>query len=158
MLDGTDFSVRYYTEHRKGDENDAAAALCDRLERPAVARAWRRKILDDEPHVLIFPKWNGWTRCQRNCCPTARGGSMLLLGNPINKEISESITLSAAISWEPLVPRTHSSNSFIRLPNSRAIQNLRSSTNLRSTGIVGLRPDEGVIWVVKSMHEISAAI
>src|SRR5258708_32325581 len=58
MLDRDRFHVSgYYTSAERDDETDAAAALCARFAQgPLSLEAWWRKILDDAPHVLIFPE------------------------------------------------------------------------------------------------------
>src|SRR5260370_34346098 len=58
MLDRDRFHVSgYYTSAERDDETDVAAALCDRFAQgPLSLDAWRRTILDDAPHVLIFPE------------------------------------------------------------------------------------------------------
>src|SRR5260370_694412 len=58
MLDRDRFHVSgYYTSAERDDETEAAAALCDRFAQgPLSLGDWRRTILDDAPHVLIFPE------------------------------------------------------------------------------------------------------
>src|SRR6202158_5680931 len=58
MLDRDRFHVSgYYTSADRDGETDAAAALCERfVQGPLSLDAWRRVILDDAPHVLIFPE------------------------------------------------------------------------------------------------------
>ena len=57
QLDRTRFKVFSYYLTEAGDaETEAAAALCDRFVRGALDVAgWRREILADAPHVLIYP-------------------------------------------------------------------------------------------------------
>src|SRR5258707_14703899 len=58
MLDRNRFHVSgYYTCAERDGETDEAAALCDRfVQGPLSLDTWRRAILDDSPHVLIFPE------------------------------------------------------------------------------------------------------
>jgi predicted O-linked N-acetylglucosamine transferase (SPINDLY family) len=58
MLDRTRFHVSgYYTSADRDGETDAAATMCDRfVQGPLSLDAWRRAILADAPHVLIFPE------------------------------------------------------------------------------------------------------
>jgi protein O-GlcNAc transferase len=58
QLDRSRFHVSgYYTAGERDRETDAAAALCDHfVQGPLSLDAWRRAILDDAPHVLIFPE------------------------------------------------------------------------------------------------------
>jgi predicted O-linked N-acetylglucosamine transferase (SPINDLY family) len=57
-LDRNRFHVSgYHTGTERDAETDAAAALCKRfVQGPLSLDAWRRTILDDAPHVLIFPE------------------------------------------------------------------------------------------------------
>jgi protein O-GlcNAc transferase len=57
-LDRTRFRVSgYHTGTERDAETDVAAALCERfVQGPLSLDAWRRTILDDAPHVLIFPE------------------------------------------------------------------------------------------------------
>src|SRR5262249_14263511 len=58
MLDRTRFHVSgYYTASERDRETEAAEALCDRfVQGPVSLDRWRAKILDDAPHVLLFPE------------------------------------------------------------------------------------------------------
>jgi len=58
QLDRDRFRVSgYYTADERDSETDVAAALCDHfVQRPLSLDGWRRAILDDAPHVLIFPE------------------------------------------------------------------------------------------------------
>ncbi len=58
MLDRDRFHVSgYYTSAERDDETDVAESLCDRfIQGPLSLDAWRRTILGDAPHVLIFPE------------------------------------------------------------------------------------------------------
>ena len=57
-LDRNRFDVScYHTGAERDGETDAAASLCDRfVQGPLPLDAWRRTILDDKPHALIFPE------------------------------------------------------------------------------------------------------
>lgn len=46
----------YHLGARRDAETETAAALCDRfVNRPLTVEGWRREILADAPHVLIYP-------------------------------------------------------------------------------------------------------
>ncbi len=140
MLDRDRFHVSgYYTSAERDDETDAAATLCDRFAQgPLSLDAWRRQILDDAPHVLIFPeigmdKVSAQLAAQRlaavQCCSWGHPGDTL---SPA--DFRPSITLSAAISWNPLVPRPTIPNSSSGFRTSRSITNLATFRRSRSTG------------------------
>src|ERR1700694_6327694 len=56
MLDRERFQVSgYYTSGERDGETDAAAALCERfVQGPLTLDAWRRSILDDAAHGLLY--------------------------------------------------------------------------------------------------------
>src|SRR5260370_4687164 len=58
MLDRTRFHVSgYYTSADRDGETDAAATMCDRfVQGPLSLDAWRRAMLADAAHVLIFTR------------------------------------------------------------------------------------------------------
>jgi protein O-GlcNAc transferase len=58
QLDRSRFAVfGYHTGEECDGETELAAALCDRfVQGPLSLDAWRRAILDDAPHVLIYPE------------------------------------------------------------------------------------------------------
>jgi predicted O-linked N-acetylglucosamine transferase (SPINDLY family) len=58
MLDRDRFHVSgYHTGSERDGETGAATAMCDRfVQGPLSLDGWRRTVLDDAPHVLIFPE------------------------------------------------------------------------------------------------------
>jgi len=123
----------YYTSGERDRETDAAAALCDRfVQGPRSLDAWRRMILDDAPHVLIFPEIG-----HGQAVGATRGPGLAAVqcapGASVTAGFRPSITSSAAISWNPL----SSSALFERLlrcRNFRSITNPADISLSRSTG------------------------
>ena len=57
QMDRSRFKIfGYHLGNQRDAETDAAAAMCDRfVHRPLTVDGWRREILADAPHVLIYP-------------------------------------------------------------------------------------------------------
>jgi predicted O-linked N-acetylglucosamine transferase (SPINDLY family) len=118
-LDRDRFHVSgYYTSGERDGETEAAAASCDHfVQGPRSLDAWRRTILDDAPHVLIFPeigmdKVSAQLAAQRlaavQCCSW---GHPLTSGFPtIDYFISSDL-------MEPADAADHYSEQLVRLPN-----------------------------------------
>jgi protein O-GlcNAc transferase len=118
-LDRDRFHVSgYYTGGERDGETDAAAALCKRfVQGPLSLDAWRRAILNDAPHVLIFPeigmdKVSAQLAAQRLApVQCASWGHPATSGFPtIDYFISSDL-------MEPTGAADHYSERLIRLPN-----------------------------------------
>ncbi len=119
QLDRKRFRVLgYYTGIEKDAETEAAIACCDRfVQGPLSIDTWRQTILDDTPHVLIFPEV-GMDRISaqlaaQRLAPTQCGS----WGHP---ETSGFPTLDYYLSSELMEPpdgQDHYTERLIRLPN-----------------------------------------
>src|ERR1035437_951661 len=118
-LDRDRFHVSgYYTSGERDGETDAAAALCERfVQGPLSLDAWRRTILDDAPHVLIFPeigmdKVSTQLAAQRfaavQCCSW---------GHPVTSGFPTIDYFISSDLMEPAGAAAHYSERLIRLPN-----------------------------------------
>jgi predicted O-linked N-acetylglucosamine transferase (SPINDLY family) len=119
MLDRDRFHVSgYYTSAERDDETDAAAALCDRFAQGRLSLdGWRRTILNDAPHVLIFPeigmdKVSAQLAAQRlaavQCCSW---------GHPVTSGFPTIDYFISSDLMEPAGAGDHYSEQLIRLPN-----------------------------------------
>jgi protein O-GlcNAc transferase len=154
MLDRNRFHVSgYYTSAERDDETDAAAALCDRFAQgPLSLDAWRRTILDDAPHVLIFPeigmdKVSAQLAAQRlaavQCCSW---------GHPVTSGFPTIDYFISSDLMEPAGAAAHYSEQLIRLPN---LSIYYEPADLPPISIgreeLGLRPDAVVYWCCQSL-------
>ena len=153
-LDRDRFHVSgYYTSGERDGETEAAAASCDHfVQGPRSLDAWRRTILDDAPHVLIFPeigmdKVSAQLAAQRlaavQCCSW---GHPLTSGFPtIDYFISSDL-------MEPADAADHYSEQLIRLPN---LSIYYEPAEVPRTGIdraqLGLRASAVVYWCCQSL-------
>ncbi len=119
MLDRNRFHVSgYCTCAERDGETDEAAALCDRfVQGPLSLDTWRRAILDDAPHVLIFPeigmdKVSAQLAAQRlaavQCCSW---------GHPVTSGFPTIDYFISSELMEPAEAAIHYSEQLIRLPN-----------------------------------------
>jgi predicted O-linked N-acetylglucosamine transferase (SPINDLY family) len=154
MLDRERFHVSgYYTSAEGDDETDAAAALCDRFKQgPLSLDAWRRKILEDGPHVLIFPeigmdKVSAQLAAQRlaavQCCSW---------GHPVTSGFPTIDYFLSSDLMEPAGAAAHYSEQLVRLPN---LSIYYEPADLPPISIdrdeLGLRPDAVVYWCCQSL-------
>jgi predicted O-linked N-acetylglucosamine transferase (SPINDLY family) len=154
MLDRDRFHVSgYYTSAERDGETDTAAALCDRfVQGPLSLDAWRRTILDDAPHVLIFPeigmdKLSAQLASQRlaavQCCSW---------GHPVTSGFPTIDYFISSDLMEPAGAADHYSEQLIRLPN---LSIYYEPADAPLTGIdraqLGLRASAVVYWCCQSL-------
>jgi protein O-GlcNAc transferase len=153
-LDRDRFHVSgYYTGGERDGETDAAAALCKRfVQGPLSLDAWRRAILNDAPHVLIFPeigmdKVSAQLAAQRLApVQCASWGHPATSGFPtIDYFISSDL-------MEPTGAADHYSERLIRLPN---LSIYYEPADVPAVGIdragLGLRANAVVYWCCQSL-------
>ena len=154
MLDRDRFHVSgYYTSAERDDETDVAAALCDRFARgPLSLDVWRRTILDDAPHVLIFPeigmdKVSAQLAAQRlaavQCCSW---------GHPVTSGFPTIDYFISSELMEPAEAAIHYSEQLIRLPN---LSIYYEPVGVPPVGVdraeLGLRSSAVVYWCCQSL-------
>ena len=153
-LDRNRFHVSaYYTSGERDTETDAAAALCQRfVQGPLSLDAWRRAILDDAPHVLLFPeigmdKVSAQLAAQRlaavQCCSW---------GHPVTSGFPTIDYFISSDLMEPPGAAAHYSEQLIRLPN---LSIYYEPSDVASVGIgraqLGLRESAVVYWCSQSL-------
>jgi protein O-GlcNAc transferase len=153
MLDRDRFHVSgYYTSAERDDETDAAAALCDRFAQGRLSLdAWRRTILDDAPHVLIFPeigmdKVSAQLAAQRlaavQCCSW---------GHPVTSGFPTIDYFLSSDLMEPAGAAAHYSEQLIRLPNLSIYYEAGDVPPISVDRTqLGLRPEAVVYWCCQS--------
>jgi protein O-GlcNAc transferase len=153
-LDRNRFHVSgYYTSGERDAETDAAAALCQRfVQGPLSLDAWRRAILDDAPHVLLFPeigmdKVSAQLAAQRlapvQCCSW---------GHPVTSGFPTIDYFISSDLMEPSEAAAHYSEQLIRLPN---LSIYYEPSDVVPVGIdraqLGLREHAVVYWCCQSL-------
>jgi protein O-GlcNAc transferase len=118
----------YYTGAERDGETETAATLCDRfVQGPLSLDAWRRTILDDAPHVLIFPEI-GMDKVSAQLAAQRLAAVQCCSWGP-------STTSSAANLWNPAVRRITIPSGLFDCRIFRSITSLPMSRLLASTGL-----------------------
>jgi protein O-GlcNAc transferase len=156
QLDRDRFCVSgYYTGEERDGETDAAANLCERfVQGPLSLEAWRRTILDDAPHVLIFPeigmdKVSAQLAAQRlaavQCCSW---------GHPVTSGFPTIDYFLSSDLMEPAGAADHYSERLVRLPN---LSIYYEPAGVAPVGIdradLGLRSGAVVYWCCQSLSK-----
>jgi len=153
-LDRNRFHVSgYYTSAERDGETDAAAALCERFVKgPLSLDAWRRTILDDAPHVLIFPeigmdKVSAQLAAQRlaaiQCCSW---------GHPVTSGFPTVDYFISSELMESADAADHYSEQLIRLPNlSIYYEPADVSPTEIDRAQLGLRSSAVIYWCCQSL-------
>jgi protein O-GlcNAc transferase len=143
----------YYTGAERDGETEVAATLCDRfVQGPLSLNAWRRTILDDAPHVLIFPeigmdKVSTQLAAQRlaavQCCSW---------GHPVTSGFPTIDYFISSDLMEPTGATAHYSERLIRLPNLSIYYEPADITHVAiDRAELGLRSSAVVYWCCQSL-------
>ncbi len=143
----------YYTSGERDSETDAAETLCDRfVQGPLSIDVWRRTILNDAPHILIFPeigmdKLSAQLAAQRlaavQCCSW---------GHPVTSGFPTIDYFISSDLMEPADAAAHYSEQLIRLPNLSIYYEPADVPSIRiDRAELGLRADAVVYWCCQSL-------
>jgi protein O-GlcNAc transferase len=153
-LDRDRFHVSgYYTNAERDSETDTAETLCDRfVQGPLSLDAWRRTILDNAPHVLIFPeigmdRVSAQLAAQRlaavQCCSW---------GHPVTSGFPTMDYFISSELMEPVGAADHYSEKLIRLPNLSIYYEPADIPAVRiDRAQLGLRASAVVYWCCQSL-------
>ncbi len=119
MLDRNRFRLfAYHTSSERDAETEVAAKLCSRfVQEPLSLDSWRQTILDDAPHVLLYPeigmdKVSAQLAAQRlapvQCCSW---------GHPVTSGFPTVDYFISSDLMEPENAQDHYSEHLVRLPN-----------------------------------------
>jgi protein O-GlcNAc transferase len=119
MLDRDRFHVSgYYTGIERDGETEAAAAMCDRfVQGPLSLDAWRRTVLDDAPHVLIFPEIGMDKVSAQLAAQRLAAVQCASWGHPVTSGFSTIDYFISSDLMEPVDAADHYSEKLVRLPN-----------------------------------------
>jgi predicted O-linked N-acetylglucosamine transferase (SPINDLY family) len=154
QLDRNRFHVSgYHTNAEQDGETDAAETLCDHfVQGPLSLDTWRRTILGDAPHVLIFPeigmdKVSAQLAAQRlaavQCCSW---------GHPVTSGFPTIDYFISSELMEPVGAVGHYSEQLIRLPNLSIYYEPADLPSIRiDRAQLGLRTSAVVYWCCQSL-------
>jgi protein O-GlcNAc transferase len=154
MLDRDRFHLfGYYTGTERDGETDTAAALCERfVQGPLSLDGWRQTILDDAPHVLIFPeigmdKVTAQLAAQRlatvQCCSW---------GHPVTSGFPSIDYFISSDLMEVAGSEAHYSERLVRLPNlSIYYEPVEIPPARIDRAQLGLRSNAVIYWCCQSL-------
>jgi protein O-GlcNAc transferase len=154
MLDRERFQVSgYYTSGERDGETDAAAALCDRfVQCPLTLDAWRRTILDDAPHVLIYPEIGMDKVSSQLAAQRLAAVQCASWGHPVTSGFPTIDYFLSSDLMEPANAAEHYSERLVRLPN---LSIYYEPSDIPPAGIdraeLGLRAGAVVYWCCQSL-------
>jgi len=156
QLDRTRFKVfGYHTGTRSDAETQLAAAMCERfVHRPLDAEGWRREILADAPHVLIYPGlWMDNFSFQLAAQRLARV-QCNSWGHPETSGIATLDYFLSSDLMEPPDADAHYTEKLVRLPNlSIYYEPVATEPLAVSRAELGLRDDATVFWCGQSLYK-----
>ena len=156
QLDRKRFQVfGYHLGARRDAETEAAAALCDRfVHRIADVAAWRRTILSDAPHVLIYPGlWMDADAVQLAAQRLARV-QCNSWGHPDTSGLPTLDYFLSSDLMEPPDGADHYTEKLVRLPNlSIYYEPVAAAPAPLSRAELGLRPEATVFWCGQSLYK-----
>jgi protein O-GlcNAc transferase len=153
-LDGDRFEVSgYYTSGERDGETEAAAALCQRfVQGPRSLDAWRRAILDDAPHVLIFPEIGMDKVSAQLAAQRLAAVQCASWGHPVTSGFPTIDYFISSDLMEPAGAADHYSEQLIRLPNlSIYYEPAEAPPVAIDRAQLGLRESAVVYWCCQSL-------
>ena len=156
QLDRTRFKIfGYHVGTRRDAETDVAAAMCDRFVHRALdVEGWRREILADAPHVLIYP---GLLMDNMSLLLAAQRLAPVQCNSWGHPETSGMPTLDYFFSSDGMEPpdaAEHYTEQLVRLPNlSIYYEPVATEPVAVSRAELGLRSDATVFWCGQSLFK-----
>jgi protein O-GlcNAc transferase len=154
MLDRDRFHVSgYYTSAERDDETDVAESLCDRfIQGPLSLDAWRRALLGDAPHVLIFPEIGMDKVSAQLAAQRLAAVQCASWGHPVTSGFPTIDYFLSSDLMEPAGAAAHYSEQLIRLPNLSIYYEPADVPPISiDRAELGLRADAVVYWCSQSL-------
>ncbi|MDB5639555.1 MAG: O-linked N-acetylglucosamine transferase, family, partial [Bradyrhizobium sp.] len=143
----------YYTSGERDGETDAAAALCQRfVQGPRSLDAWRRAILEDAPHVLIFPEIGMDKVSAQLAAQRLAAVQCASWGHPVTSGFPTIDYFISSDLMEPAGAADHYSEQLIRLPNLSIYDEPAEAPPVAiDRAQLGLRESAVVYWCCQSL-------
>jgi protein O-GlcNAc transferase len=154
MLDRERFHVSgYYTSADRDGETDAAAALCQHfVQGPLSLDAWRRTILEDAPHVLIYPEIGMDKVSAQLAAQRLAAVQCASWGHPVTSGFPTIDYFISSDLMEPENAAVHYSERLIRLPNLSIYCEPSDGSPIEiDRARLGLRASAIVYWCCQSL-------
>jgi protein O-GlcNAc transferase len=143
----------YYTGDERDGETDSAAALCQRfVQGPLSLDEWRRTILDDAPHVLIFPEIGMDKVSAQLAAQRLAAVQCASWGHPVTSGFPTIDYFISSDLMEPADAEDHYSERLVRLPNlSIYYEPVEVPPIAVNRAELGLRENAVVYWCCQSL-------
>jgi predicted O-linked N-acetylglucosamine transferase (SPINDLY family) len=154
MLDRDRFRVSgYHTGAERDGETAAAAAMCDRfVQGPLPLDGWRRAILEDAPHVLIFPEIGMDKVSAQLAAQRLAAVQCASWGHPVTSGFPTIDYFLSSDLMEPADAADHYSERLVRLPNLSIYYEPSQAPPLAiGRAELGLRANAVVYWCCQSL-------
>lgn len=154
QLDRKRFHVfGYYTAADRDAETEVAERLCDRfVQGPLSPEAWRRTILADAPHILLYPEIGMDITTAQLAAQRLASVQCCSWGHPVTSGFPTMDYFISSELMEPPDGELHYSEKLIRLPN---LSIYYEPNEIRPAQLgrpaLGLRPDAIVYWCCQSL-------
>lgn len=154
MLNRDRFHVSgYYTGSERDGETEAAEAMCDRfVQGPLSLDAWRRTVLDDAPHVLIFPEIGMDKVSAQLAAQRLAAVQCVSWGHPVTSGFPTIDYFISSDLMEPVDAADHYSERLVRLPGLSIYLEPSELPSLETDRTrLGLRASAVVYWCCQSL-------
>jgi predicted O-linked N-acetylglucosamine transferase (SPINDLY family) len=145
----------YHTGRETDEETRTAAGLCARfVQGPLPIEGWRRAILDDAPHVLIYPEVGMDPVAAQLAAQRLAPVQTNAWGHPETSGFPALDFFLSSDLMEPVDAQDHYTERLVRLPNLSIYYEPPDhgpSTVTRSD--LGLRPDATVYWCSQVIYK-----
>jgi predicted O-linked N-acetylglucosamine transferase (SPINDLY family) len=154
MLDREQFSLfGYHTSSERDAETAIAAELCSRfVQGPRSLDAWRQAILDDAPHVLLYPEIGMDKVCAQLGAQRLAPVQCCSWGHPTTSGFPTLDYFISSDLMEPANASEHYSERLVRLPNLSIYYEPADLPMVRTDRAqFGLRSNAVVYWCGQSL-------
>jgi predicted O-linked N-acetylglucosamine transferase (SPINDLY family) len=154
MLDRSRFHVSaYHTSNERDDETAAAEALCDRfVQGPLSLDGWRGAILDQAPHILLFPEIGMDKTTAQLAGQRLAPVQCASWGHPVTSGFPTIDYFISSDLMEPSDAAAHYSEKLVRLPNlSIYYEPIESAAAGVGRAELKLRADAVAYWCAQSL-------
>jgi protein O-GlcNAc transferase len=156
QLDRSRFKIfGYHIGTRQDAETTAAAAMCDKfVHRVMKVDGWRRAILADAPHVLVYPGLMMDTVSIQLAAQRLAPVQINSWGHPDTSGMPTLDYFFSSDLMEPAGADAHYTEKLVRLPNlSIYYEPVAVEPVAVSRGELGMRPDATVFWCGQSVYK-----
>ena len=153
-LDRSRFEVTaYYTGAVKDACTEEAEGLADRfVTGPAGADAWRERLLEEAPHVLIYPEIGMDSTSLRLAAQRLAAVQCASWGHPTTSGLPTIDAFLSSDLMEPQDAQDHYSEALVRLPGLGVlVQPPEEEPEAVSRAELGLKDEAVVFWCAQSL-------